>query len=196
MFTGIVEEIGILSKITEKKDIHQYKIQAASNFLENVLEGESISVNGVCLTAYNIQDNSFNVDVSEETQRCTTFGIKNQNESVNLERAVTPSTRLGGHLVNGHVDGLGELLNREDNENESILWISTPSELKKYIAIKGSICIDGVSLTVNDVKDDRHCLTIIPHTLKNTTLNSLQTGDKVNIEVDLLARYLEQLSRN
>ena len=196
MFTGIVEEIGILSKITEKKDIHQYKIQAASNFLENVLEGESISVNGVCLTAYNIQDNSFNVDVSEETQRCTTFGIKIQNESVNLERAVTPSTRLGGHLVNGHVDGLGELLNRKDNENESILWISTPSELKKYIAIKGSICIDGVSLTVNDVKDDRQCLTIIPHTLKNTTLNSLQTGDKVNIEVDLLARYLEQLSRN
>ena len=196
MFTGIVEEIGILSKITEKKDIHQYKVQAASNFLENVLEGESISVNGVCLTAYNIQDNSFKVDVSEETQRCTTFGIKNQNEFVNLERAVTPSTRLGGHLVNGHVDGLGELLNREDNENESILWISTPSELKKYIAIKGSVCIDGVSLTVNDVKDDRHCLTIIPHTLKNTTLNSLQTGDKVNIEVDLLARYLEQLSRN
>jgi len=196
MFTGIVEEVGTLRKIVEKNDIHQYQIQTPANFIEQVSEGDSISVNGVCLTAYNIQGDFFDVDVSGETQRCTTFSIQSRNESVNLERAVMPSTRLGGHFVSGHVDGLGEILDREDKQNESILWVSTPSDLKKYIATKGSICIDGVSLTVNEIKDDRHCLTIIPHTLNNTTLNSLQMGDKVNIEVDLLARYLEQLSRN
>ena len=196
MFTGIVEEVGTLRKLAETEDIHQYQVQASDKFLEKVSEGDSISVKGVCLTAYNIQDNSFDVDVSHETQRCTTFVVQGRGASVNLEQALTPSDKLGGHIVSGHVDGLGEIIDREDKENESILWISTPSDLKKYIATKGSICIDGVSLTVNEIKNDRHCLTIIPHTLNNTTLNSLQMGDKVNIEVDLLARYLEQLSRN
>ena len=196
MFTGIVEEVGALRKIAETKDIHQYQVQASYKFLEKVSEGDSISVNGVCLTAYNVQEDSFDVDVSHETRRCTTFGVQGKDASVNLEQAVTPLDKLGGHFVSGHVDGLGEILSREDKENESILWISTPSDLKKYIATKGSICIDGVSLTVNEIKNDMHCLTIIPHTLRNTTLNSLQIGDKVNIEVDLIARYLEQLSRN
>jgi len=196
MFTGIVEEVGTLRKIAETEDIHQYQVQASDKFLEKVSEGDSISINGVCLTAYNIHDNTFDVDVSHETQRCTTFGVQDRGTSVNLEQALTPSDKLGGHFVSGHVDGLGEILDREDKENESILWISTPSDLKKYIAKKGSICIDGVSLTVNEIKNDRHCLTIIPHTLNNTTLNLLQMGDKVNIEIDLLARYLEQLSQN
>ena len=195
MFTGIVEELGIIRKITEKKDIAQYQIQTACSFTTEIKTGDSISISGVCLTAYDIQEETFVVDVSQETQRCTIFGGLIRNNQVNLERAVTPSTRLGGHIVSGHVDGLGELADRIDHENESILWITGPPDLTKYIAIKGSICIDGVSLTVNQIKDDQHCVTIIPHTLQNTTLHSLQHGDVVNIEVDLLARYVEQLIR-
>ena len=195
MFTGIVEEMGILQSVAEKSDIHQYQVHTSKIFLEHVVEGDSIAINGVCLTVYNIRSDTFEVDVSNETQRCTTFGFQGDSKSVNLERAVTPTTRLGGHFVSGHVDGLGELLSREDKENESIIWLSTPSDLKKYIATKGSICVNGVSLTVNEILNDRHCITVIPHTLKKTTLRSLKIGDKVNIEVDLLARYLEQLSR-
>lgn len=196
MFTGIIEEIGVIEKNVLKNDIHQYKISASINFLKDVINGDSISVNGVCLTAYDVNSNIFSVDISIETQRCTTFSYMSNNMLVNLERAVTPSTRLGGHFVSGHVDGLGELLKREDNENEVIMWISTPTNLKKYIATKGSICINGVSLTVNEIRDKQHCLTIIPHTLTNTTLSQLNVGDKVNIEIDLLARYIEQLSSN
>ncbi len=196
MFTGIVEELGIIRKIAEKKDIDQYQIQTASSFTADVKTGDSIAINGVCLTAYDIQEETFVVDVSQETKRCTTFGGLIRNNQVNLERAVTPSTRLGGHIVSGHVDGLGKLTDRIDHENESILWVTGPSDLTKYIAIKGSICIDGVSLTVNQIKQDQHCVTIIPHTLQNTTLNSLQHGDMVNIEVDLLARYVEKLIRS
>ncbi len=196
MFTGIVEELGIIRKIAEKKDIDQYQIQTATSFTADVKTGDSIAINGVCLTAYDIQEETFVVDVSQETKRCTTFGGLIRNNQVNLERAVTPSTRLGGHIVSGHVDGLGKLTDRIDHENESILWVTGPSDLTKYIAIKGSICIDGVSLTVNQIKQDQHCVTIIPHTLQNTTLNSLQHGDMVNIEVDLLARYVEKLIRS
>ncbi len=196
MFTGIVEGLGIIHKIAEKKDIDQYQIQTASSFTADIKAGDSIAINGVCLTAYDIQEETFVVDVSQETKRCTTFGSLIRNNQVNLERAVTPSTRLGGHIVSGHVDGLGELTDRIDHENESILWVTGPSDLTKYIAIKGSICIDGVSLTVNQIKQDQHCVTIIPHTLQNTTLNTLQHGDMVNIEVDLLARYVEKLIRS
>ena len=195
MFTGIVEKIGSIHKLEEKEDVHRYQILANTSFTNDVRVGDSISISGVCLTAYDIQEGSFVIDVSQETQRCTAFSRPIRNDQVNLERAVTPSSRLGGHIVSGHVDGLGKLIERNDNENESILWISTPSDLAKYIAVKGSICMDGVSLTVNQIKKDRHCVTIIPHTLQNTTLSSLQAGDVVNIEVDLIARYLERLMR-
>jgi len=200
MFTGIIEEIGTIHNVVNKSDIHQYRIQVSTEFMNGVLIGDSIAVNGVCLTAYELENDSFQVDVSSETQKCTSFGQINIEEpisenQVNLERAVTPTTRLGGHFVSGHVDGLGILHKREDTSNETVLWISSPAELVKYIATKGSICINGVSLTVNETKGDQHCLTIIPHTLQNTTLKSLQEQDVVNIEVDLLARYLENLSR-
>ena len=158
--------------------------------------GDSVSVNGTCLTAYELQQDSFQVDVSSETQKCTSFGQIIRENKVNLERAVTPTTRLGGHFVSGHVDGLGRLIKREDHANESILWVSCPKELVKYITAKGSICINGVSLTVNETKDEQHCLTIIPHTLQNTTLRFLEEQDFVNIEVDLIARYLEKLNQN
>ncbi len=195
MFTGIIEEIGTFQNVANKDDIHQYRIEASVEFMKGVQLGDSIAVNGICLTAYNIQSDSFQVDVSKETQNCTSFGQPIRNNQVNLERAVTPSTRLGGHLVSGHVDGLGILAKREDNENETILWVSSPAELVKYITVKGSICINGVSLTVNQSEEDLHCVTIIPHTLKHTTLGSIQAQDLVNIEVDLIARYLEKLSQ-
>lgn len=196
MFTGIVEEVGTFDQIAEKKDVHQYHIHSTPSFTAAVKTGDSILVNGVCLTACKVQEGYFVVDVSRETRRCTTFGDKIRSNQVNLERAVMPSTRLGGHIVNGHIDGLGTLVERSDDENESVLWIAAPSDLARYIAVKGSICIDGVSLTVNQVERDRHSVTIIPHTLQNTTLHSLQPGDKVNIEVDLVARYLERLTRS
>jgi riboflavin synthase len=195
MFTGIVEEIGIIQKVTTKSDIHQFHIQTSEEFMKEVDIGDSIAVNGICLTAINLQYDSFQVDVSTETMNCTSFGIPSSNNQVNLERAVTPSTRLGGHMVSGHVDALGTLVKREDHENETIMWIKIPSELIKYIAVKGSICIHGVSLTVNKTLNDQFCVTIIPHTLKNTTLDTLNVEGVMNIEVDLVARYLEKLSQ-
>ncbi len=193
MFTGIIEEIGTIYSIADKEDIHQYHIHASTSFINGIQRGDSIAVNGICLTAYDIQQDSFHIDVSKETQKCTSFGVPIRDNRVNLERAVTPLTRLGGHLVSGHIDGLGTLVKREDNHNETILWISNPLELAKYVAVKGSICVNGVSLTVNEIKDNQLCVTIIPHTLENTTLNFIQERDLVNIEVDLIARYLEQI---
>jgi len=193
MFTGIIEEIGTMNCVAKKEDVHRYRIQASAQFINGIQLGDSISVNGICLTANDLSTESFHVDVSKETQKCTTFGESNTDEQVNLERAVTPSTRLGGHLVSGHIDGLGSINQRIDNANETIFWIKSPKELVKYIAVKGSICINGVSLTVNQIEDDLHCVTIIPHTLENTTLNSIKVEDSVNIEVDQVARYLEQL---
>ena len=192
MFTGIIEEVGTIQNIASKQDIHQYQIHASSEFIQGMSLGDSVAVNGVCLTAYDIQAQSFSVDVSEETQKCTSFGTNMNNIEVNLEHAVTPTTRLGGHFVSGHVDGLGELLRREDKENETILWIQVPSDLSKFITVKGSICINGVSLTINEVKDNQCCVTVIPHTSANTNLDSIKANDKLNVEVDLIARYLER----
>ncbi len=193
MFTGIVEEVGLIESVAEHKDVHQYLIRATTDFIKEVKLGDSIAVNGVCLTASDIQNDIFYVDISKETQKCTSFGASIRENKVNLERAVTPTTRLGGHLVSGHVDGMGTLVKREDNANETILWVSSPSELAKYIAVKGSICINGVSLTINEINNNQFCVTIIPHTLQNTTLNTIQEKDILNIEVDLVARYLEQI---
>jgi riboflavin synthase len=193
MFTGIIEEVGNIRSVVDKVDIHQYQVSASSDFISGVKQGDSIAVNGVCLTAYDIHQDTFQVDVSKETQLCTSFGLAKKSDQVNLERAVTPTTRLGGHFVSGHVDGIGKLVKREDNANETILWLSSPIELVKYIAVKGSICINGVSLTVNAVKENQFCVTIIPHTLQNTTLSSIQEQTALNIEVDLIARYLENI---
>ena len=193
MFTGIIEELGRAHKLKEEKDIYQYQVHSTPEFVSQIKTGDSISISGVCLTAYAIHKTSFNVDVSVETLRCTTLGSLSRNNRVNLERAVTPSTRLGGHIVNGHVDGIGTLETREDSENESVLWFSVPLSLTKYIAIKGSVCVDGVSLTVNQIEENRYSVTVIPHTLDNTTLGQIRPGDKVNLEVDLIARYLERL---
>lgn len=193
MFTGIIEEIGTILDVSTENNVSQFRILTSSKFMEGVSLGDSIAVNGICLTAYNLLNDSFQVDVSNETKHCTNFNQPLRNNQANLERSVTPSTRLGGHMVSGHIDGLGELVQREDNVGETVLWLKTPTELMKYIAVKGSICINGVSLTVNETLENQFCVTIIPHTLKNTTLNTLAIQDMVNIEVDLVARYLEKL---
>ena len=196
MFTGIVEEVGVIDKLDEKNDIDQYQIKTSSSFIDAMKTGDSICINGVCLTAYAIQRNTFVVDVSRETQQCSTFGGTIRNNEVNLERALTPSSRLGGHFVSGHVDSIGDITERIDHENECILWTETSPKIVNYIVEKGSICIDGVSLTVNQIRGNQHCVTIIPHTMQNTTLKTLHPGDKVNVEVDLLARYVEQLVKH
>ena len=196
MFTGIVEEVGTVSRLEGDKETHQYRISTTSAFAEGVKTGDSISVNGVCLTVYDVQADSFQVDVSMETWECTTFGRPAAEGKVNLERSVTPTTRLGGHIVSGHVDGIGRLMAREDQGNESVLWISIPDGLSRYIVPKGSVCVDGVSLTVNQVEKSRYCVTVIPHTLEHTTLGYRRTGDEMNIEIDLVARYLAHLIEN
>ncbi len=196
MFTGIIEELGTIEKVAFDNDIHQYRIHVSTEFIEGVKSGDSIAVDGICLTAYDLEKNSFQVDVSTETQHCTSFGHSKASHQVNLERSVTPTTRLGGHMVSGHVDGLGTVVKRDDNDNETVLWVKISADLVKYIAVKGSVCVNGVSLTVNQTLEDQFCVTIIPHTLQNTTLNMIQTTDLVNIEVDLIARYLEKLSQS
>lgn len=193
MFTGIVEEVGSLQRLEGEQGTHQYRVSTTPAFAEGINTGDSISINGVCLTAYDVQADSFRVDVSMETRECTTFGTSSSEGQVNLERSVTPTTRLGGHIVSGHVDGICRLEARENHENESVLWISIPEDLSRYIVPKGSVCVDGVSLTVNRVEKDRYCVTVIPHTLECTTLGSRREGDEMNIEVDLVARYLAHL---
>ncbi len=193
MFTGIVEEVGSLQRLEGEQGTHQYRVSTTPAFAEGINTGDSISINGVCLTAYDVQADSFRVDVSMETRECTTFGTSSSEGQVNLERSVTPTTRLGGHIVSGHVDGICRLEARENHENESVLWISIPEDLSRYIVPKGSVCVDGVSLTVNRVEKDRYCVTVIPHTLECTTLGSRRAGDEMNIEVDLVARYLAHL---
>ena len=193
MFTGIVEEVGTFQRLEGEQGSHQYRISTTPAFVEGIKTGDSISINGVCLTAYDVQADSFQVDVSMETRECTTFGASAPQSQVNLERSVTPTTRLGGHIVSGHVDGVGRLEAREDQENESVLWISIPQGLSRYIVPKGSVCVDGVSLTVNRVEKNQYCVTVIPHTLECTTLGYRRVGDEMNIEVDLVARYLAHL---
>ena len=196
MFTGIVEEVGTVRRLEGDQGTHRYQVLATAAFVEGIRTGDSICVNGVCLTACDVQGESFQVDVSTETRECTTFGTSAREGHVNLERSVTPSTRLGGHIVSGHVDGIGKLMAREDHESESVLWISIPDGLSRYIVPKGSVCVEGVSLTVNRVEKHQYCVTVIPHTLENTTLGHLQPGVEMNTEIDLVARYLERLMQD
>ncbi len=155
--------------------------------------GDSLAVNGVCLTAVTVADGEVTVDVSAETLRCTTFAALAEGEPVNLEPALLPTTPLGGHFVSGHVDGVGEVAAFTPAGRSMTLTITIPTALMRYVAAKGSICVDGVSLTVNAVEDCRFSVNIIPHTLEHTIIGDYGPGRRVNIEVDLLARYLERL---
>lgn len=193
MFTGIIAAIGKITNIERKGGDCRLTIHTGKLPLADAQLGDSIAVNGVCLTAIELGKQHFCADVSNETLSRTSLKTALVGTQVNLELALTPTTRMGGHIVSGHVDGLGELTELKPDARSIRLSFKTPDELAKYIAEKGSICINGISLTVNSVNGTEFSVNIVPHTLKETTLADIKIGDKVNLEVDLLARYLERL---
>ena len=193
MFTGIIEAIGTIQNISPQAGDMRLTINTAKLDLTDVQLGDSIAVNGVCLTAIELTQNSFSADVSRETLSLTSLANLTANSPINLEKALTLATRLGGHLVSGHVDGLGQITERKADARSIRFHIKAPDELAKYIAHKGSITVDGTSLTVNAVNGAIFELNIVPHTLQQTIMNFYQVGQSVNLEVDLLARYLERL---
>ena len=193
MFTGIIQSVGSIASIESKGTDSRVRIHTGKLSLDDVALGDSIAVNGVCLTAVELPGDGFCADVSGETLSRTTFADIRQGSRVNLEKALTPTTHLGGHLVSGHVDGIGEVIERSDAGRSVKFRIQAPSELARYIATKGSICVDGISLTVNAVDGSIFDLNIVPHTLAETTMDEFQTGSRVNLEVDVIARYLERL---
>lgn len=193
MFTGIIQSIGNITALESQGADARVHIAAGKLDLTYAHVGDSIAVNGVCLTVTSFADDGFWVDVSGETLARTTFGEIAVGRKVNLEQSLTPSTRLGGHLVSGHVDGIGTVMSCWDQGRSLRFVVQAPSILAKYIAEKGSICVDGVSLTVNKVNGACFDLNIVPHTLQETTLATWVAGSRVNLEVDILARYLERL---
>ena len=193
MFTGLIQALGTLVEINQTANGHVLSIQTPDDFLSTSQVGDSICVQGTCLTATKIDGNLFAMDASKETLACTTLGEKKAGQQVNLELALTLSTPLGGHLVTGHVDGVGEVQTIKDEGEYVKITFLSPVEIAKYIARKGSICIDGVSLTVNHVDGQEFDVMIIPHTQKNTTIAEYQKNTKVNLEVDMVARYVERL---
>ena len=192
MFTGIIEAVGEIKHITPLEAGICLNIWPGMLDLCDVKIGDSIAVNGVCLTVTTLANGRFSVDVSRETLSCTE-GLDKQDGRVNLEQAMRLSDRIGGHLVSGHVDGIGEVVKFEPIGESYLLVIKVPGSLSKYIVKKGSITVNGVSLTVNETVGDEFEVNLIRHTLAMTTLNDLKTGAKVNLEVDMLARYVERL---
>ncbi len=192
MFTGIIQAIGHIDAITAFDEDLKLSIQAANLGLNDVRIGDSIAVNGICLTITHSTKTHFDVHVSKETLSVTT-GL-NCKQAVNLEKALRLSDRLGGHLVSGHVDGVGEVMRFEQVGDCWLLAVRAPHEISKYIAKKGSICVDGVSLTANSITQDVFTINIIPHTLDHTTFKHLKVGDHVNLEIDLIARYVERMT--
>ena len=193
MFTGIVETTGRLARIEPRGGDVRLVIDAGALGLDDVAIGDSIAVSGVCLTAIDIDGNAFAVDVSTETLSRTSLGALGVGARVNLEKAMRLSNRLGGHLVAGHVDGLARVVSIESDARSQRWTFELPPELARYAAPKGSIAIDGVSLTVNEVDGARFGVNLIPHTIDVTTLGDRKPGDAVNIEVDMIMRYVERL---
>ena len=193
MFTGIIEAVGEVVALEPKGGDMRVRVRTGQLDLGDVKLGDSIAVNGVCLTVVELPGDGFWADVSGETIKRTKFAEAKPGWPCNLEKALTPTTRLGGHLVSGHVDGVGEVVSRWDDGRSVRFTIAAPAELAKYIAEKGSICIDGISLTVNSVEGARFELNIVPHTLKETTMERFKAGTRVNLEVDVIARYLERM---
>ncbi|WP_024851336.1 riboflavin synthase [Hydrogenovibrio kuenenii] len=193
MFTGIIESIGSISKIESVNGDARFTIDTGKLDLSDVKIGDSIACNGVCLTAIELGSQSYVADVSGETLSVTTLGGLSLGSSVNLEKALRLQDRLGGHLVSGHVDGVGEIISIQQDARSWRYQIQAPIALAKYIAAKGSICLNGISLTVNKVDGVNFDINIVPHTRQETTIKDLQIGSKVNLEVDLLARYLERM---
>jgi riboflavin synthase len=192
MFTGIIEELGKITHIEKLLDAKRITIQGAL-VTSDIKRGDSIAVSGVCLTAVELEGDKFTADVMDETLKVTALGHAKVGDVVNLERAMNATTRFGGHMVLGHVDGVGEIKNREKSEHWEWVRVSVPKELMRYIVLKGSITVDGVSLTVNEIGDDFIGLSLIPETMRLTTLGSKEVEDKVNLEVDIMAKHIERL---
>ncbi len=193
MFTGIIQAIGQIAAIEPRGVDSRFYIKTGRLDLSDVAIGDSIATNGICLTAVKLPGDGFWADVSGETLAKTSFKQIKVGSRVNLEKALLPTTHLGGHIVSGHVDGLGQIIERSNAGRSIHFKIQAPDELAKYIAAKGSICINGISLTINALNGAVFELNIVPHTLEETTLAVAQAGDEVNLEVDIIARYLERL---
>lgn len=193
MFTGIIESIGTLQAITPKGEDVSVTVNVGKLDMGDVKLGDSIATNGVCLTVVAMTKNSYTADLSLETLKRTGFVHYKAGDKVNLEKAMLPTTRFGGHIVSGHVDAVGEIIERHQTGRAVEFWIQLPQDLAKYVVEKGSITIDGISLTVNDLRKTAFKLTIVPHTASETTMDTFTVGKKVNLEVDLIARYLERL---
>jgi riboflavin synthase len=191
MFTGIVATVGKIAAVRPAPGGVTLTVDTAGLVLDDVAPGDSIAVNGVCLTVTALGANGFEADVSQETLRCTVDFAEKMH--VNLEKALRLSDRLGGHLVSGHVDGVGEVVRFEAAGDNRLLRVAAPAEIAKYIAHKGSVTVNGVSLTVNEVSGAEFSVNLIPHTLQATNLQHLQPGDRVNLEADMMARYAERI---
>lgn len=193
MFTGLIQAVGTVAAVERRGGDCRFRLRTGKLDLADVALGDSIAVNGVCLTAVTLPGDGFVADVSGETLARTTLSQLAVGSRVNLEKALTPTTRLGGHLVSGHVDGIGRIVSRTPDARSVRFVVEAPAALAKYIAEKGSICCDGVSLTVNGVDGARFDLNIVPHTIAETNIDDWQPGVTLNLEVDIIARYLERL---
>lgn len=192
MFTGIIEELGRVREIEERGEDARIVIEART-VTEGSTDGDSISVNGVCLTALDLKPDSFAADVSKETLFRSTLGKLQENSPVNLERAVTPVTRLGGHIVQGHVDARGTFLGAESHGESWTFRIAYPTDVARYLVFKGSIAVEGISLTIANLTDDYFEIAVIPKTWEVTNFSQLRPGDEVNLEVDVIAKYVERI---
>ena len=195
MFTGIVEELGTIAAIEDQGDALRLTV-TAETVLDGVALGDSIAVNGCCLTVATLGEGTWTADVMQETLDKTSLYGARPGDRVNLERAVTPQTRLGGHIVQGHVDGVGEILRRTPSEHWEVVEVSLPAYLARYLVDKGSITVDGVSLTVVTAGESSFTVSLIPETLARTTLGFKQPGDPINLEVDVIAKYVEKFTQS
>ena len=193
MFTGIIETVGeVVAKELREGDV-KLTLKAEESYLEAVMRGDSIACNGVCLTVVDRTSNQFMLDVSVETLSLTTIGDWDVGSKVNLEQAMIASSRFGGHIVSGHIDRIGEIIDIADDARSWRMTVRVPKNIRQYIAKKGSICVDGVSLTINSVEDNEFSVNIVPHTLSHTIIGDYKLNQKVNIEIDTIARYVERL---
>ncbi len=192
MFTGIIEELGRVGEIEKRGEDARMVIEART-VTEGSREGESIAVNGVCLTALDVRPDSFAADVSKETLQRSTLGSLRPGSPVNLERAVTPTTRLGGHIVQGHVDARGRFLGAENHDESWTVRIGYPPEISRYLVFKGSVAVEGISLTIAGLTNEYFEIAVIPKTWELTNLSHLKPGDQVNLEADIIAKYVERI---
>ena len=193
MFTGIIETVGeVVAKELREGDV-KLTLKADESYLEAVMLGDSIACNGVCLTVVDRTSNQFMLDVSVETLSLTTIGDWDVGSKVNLEQAMIASSRFGGHIVSGHIDRIGEIIDITEDARSWRMMVRVPKNIRQYIAKKGSICVDGVSLTINSVEDSEFSVNIVPHTLSHTIIGDYKLNQKVNIEIDTIARYVERL---